>query len=174
MATKKDRGWIKLHRKIIDCVIWSSPEPFDRRSAWIDLLLMANHEARTIMLADGTEQLIQAGQCFTSLEHLAERWQWSRNKVRRYLAALSAQGMVTTTGTRRGTLLTIENWRIYQQNGGSLFTDGPPEGPPEGPPDGTSDGSPGEPRTRNIKNVYKNVTRKDAHASEFESLWEDT
>ena len=151
MATKKGRGWIKLHRKIIDCVIWSSPEPFDKRSAWIDLLLMANHEQRTIMLADGTSQIIQAGQCFTSLEHLAERWFWSRNKVRRYLAVLSAQGMVTTTGTRRGTLLTIENWRIYQQNGGSVFTDGPSGGPSDEPLGGPSDDTPGESRTR----IYK-------------------
>ena len=34
-------GWIKLHRKIQECDLWSSEdEPFDRRSAWVDLLFL--------------------------------------------------------------------------------------------------------------------------------------
>ena len=96
---KKDRGWIKLYRQITDSYIWSSSDPFDRRSAWIDLLLMANHETRSFMLKNGREQVIESGQLFTSLDHLAIRWHWSRNKVRRYLALISAQGMCTVTGT---------------------------------------------------------------------------
>ena len=44
------KGWISIHRKIQDSEIWNSSEPFDKRSAWIDLLLLANHEDNTIMI----------------------------------------------------------------------------------------------------------------------------
>ena len=36
-------GWIAVHRKLQECEIWANSEPFDMRSAWIDLLLLANH-----------------------------------------------------------------------------------------------------------------------------------
>ena len=35
-------GWIKVHRDLNDHWIWKSKEPFDKRSAWIDLILLAN------------------------------------------------------------------------------------------------------------------------------------
>jgi hypothetical protein len=38
-------GWIKLYRKLWDDEIWDDElEPHNKRSAWIDLLMMANHE----------------------------------------------------------------------------------------------------------------------------------
>ena len=35
-------GWISIHRKIQDNLIWND-KPFNRGAAWIDLLLLANH-----------------------------------------------------------------------------------------------------------------------------------
>lgn len=117
MAKKKDKGWIKLHRKITNNFLWTSREAFDRRSAWIDLLLMANHESRTLILRNGVEITIEAGQMFTSYDSLADRWHWSRNRVRRYLDQLSAHQMVTRTGTPSGTLITVNSWALYQFGG---------------------------------------------------------
>ena len=37
-------GWFKVERAIQDHSIWKSREPFDRRSAWIDLILLANYK----------------------------------------------------------------------------------------------------------------------------------
>lgn len=37
-----DKGWVKIHRAIEDSGIWQHKEPFDKRSAWIDLIMMAN------------------------------------------------------------------------------------------------------------------------------------
>ena len=86
MARKKDKGWIKLHRKIRDNTIWQSREAFDRRSAWVDLLLMVNHEDRTIILKNGRAVVLHPGQTFTSYEHLKERWHWGgRTRVKRFL-----------------------------------------------------------------------------------------
>ncbi len=49
-------GWIKVYRKIKTSWIWNSPEPYDFRSAWLDLILSANYTERTLYI-DG--QLVQ-------------------------------------------------------------------------------------------------------------------
>lgn len=173
---KKDRGWIKLYRQITDSYIWSSSDPFDRRSAWIDLLMMANHETRSIMLRNGNEQIVEAGQMFTSLDHLAKRWHWSRNRVRRYLELISTQGMCTVTGTPSGTLITIEKWRTYQQNGTSRKDDRHSDRHTGGQADGQTDGQTDGQRTRTIYKNYinKNDKQEGAQAPQIRSLWEGT
>lgn len=155
MAKKKDKGWIKLHRQIVDSFVWKTPEPFDKRSAWIDLIMMANHEQRTIPLRSGASVTVNAGQFFTSMDHLADRWHWSRGKVIRYLAWLSGQGMVNTSGTTNGTTVTIIKYGLFQ-NGGT--TTGTANGTTDGTTGGTTDGT----RTRtNIQELSnKNVNKK--------------
>lgn len=157
MTKKKDKGWIKLYRQITDNPMWQSMDPFDRRSAWIDLLLLANHDARTIQLRNGEYKTIGVGQYFTSLDHLATRWHWSRNKVDRYLKQISGQGMCTRTGTPSGTLLTIVNYGFFQSG---RDTNGASDGATDGTSDGATDGT----RTRisNKKTTYKNEIQEKA------------
>ena len=106
-------GWICIHRKITDCAIWADSEPFDRRSAWVDLLLMANHEDKKIFF-DGHPRVIKKGQRLTSTVKLAERWNWSRPRVARYLDLLESDNMITTERTPKGTLITIVKYGDYQ------------------------------------------------------------
>ncbi len=156
MGSKKDRGWIKLHRQVTNSKIWTSTEEFDRRSAWIDILLSVNHEARTIILRNGQSITIEEGQMFTSLDHLASRWHWSRNRVRRYLGLLSAQCMCTVSGTPSGTVLTVINWDFFQHG---RHTNGQANGQANGQTDGQTDGQ----RTRNnTKNYYNKNEKKNA------------
>lgn len=105
-----DSGWIKLHRKIENNWIWEDPE---KLKAWLDILLMVNHEDRQIIL-NGQPVMIRAGQRFTSLAKLSKRWGWSKAKTNRFLHALSETQMVTVSGTPSGTLLTVEKWAFYQ------------------------------------------------------------
>ena len=58
-------GWIKLHRQIVESDIWSSEdqEPFDRRSAWIYLLLIVNNEDRDTVF-DGKNKTSRSGSPF--------------------------------------------------------------------------------------------------------------
>lgn len=109
-------GWVSIHRKIRDCIIWESNEPFDSRSAWIDLILMANHEDKEILF-DGQPIIVKRGQRITSLRSLAERWHWSVNRVRRYIALLEEFEMVHRECDNRRTLLTIVNYGEYQIDG---------------------------------------------------------
>ena len=112
-----DKGWISLHRQIQENPLWTCNEPFDSRSAWIDLLLSANHSDGEIYI-NGQFKEIKRGQFHTSQLKLAERWHWKRDKVERYLAALQKVGMITFTssksGSSRGTTITIVKYEVFQ------------------------------------------------------------
>ena len=106
-------GWITLNRSIQDSAIWQSDEPFDVRSAWIDLIMMANFADREI-LYKGRNIMIRRGQVRTSVRKLAARWRWSKDKVSRHLSALEARHSVTLKCDTDGTLITIINYGKYQ------------------------------------------------------------
>ena len=91
---KKDKGWVKVNRSILDSSIWKSSEPFDMRSAWIDLILMANHEEREVITKYHDVMKIPRGATLTSVRHLADRWGWSKNKVDRYTDMIKKAGMI--------------------------------------------------------------------------------
>ena len=127
------KGWIKTWRKIWSSDIWDSKEPFCRRAAWIDLLLMANHEPHTINTKGGPIQ-VERGQLHTSYQHLADRWHWSRGKVVRFLRYTNEHSMTHTNRHGNGTTVTIENYTFYQD---SRSTDGTTDGTTGGTTNGT-------------------------------------
>ena len=144
MAHSGNTNWVKINRSIFDNALWRDSEPFDRRSAWIDLILMANHTDGEF-IASGEIIKIPRGSLFTSSEHLGARWNWTNKRVRAYLDVLIRLNMVTRKGTHRGTLISLINYDIYQGQG---QTEGIPKGTPEGTPEGISEGTPEGIRTR--------------------------
>lgn len=108
-----DKGWIKTYRKIQDCWIWLDREPFDKRSAWIDLLLTANHADKKILF-NGELITIRRGQILTSVRKLSNRWGWSNDKTLRFLRLIESDGMLKKESDKSRTLLTIENYEVYQ------------------------------------------------------------
>lgn len=106
-------GWIKLHRKLTDCILWVDKEPFDRRSAWVDLLLLANHRDKTLLF-NGKPMTIKQGQILTSVRSLASRWHWSNDRTLRYLRLLESLEMLHKDSDKSRTLLTIVNYGVYQ------------------------------------------------------------
>ena len=57
---------------------------------------------------------VKRGSQFLSDKFLANRWHWSRNRVRRFLAALEAANMVTVKRTSDGTWVNIVNYSKFQ------------------------------------------------------------
>ena len=106
-------GYVKIFRSIEDNVLWQDPEPFSKRSAWIDLILMANHKDSSFLMGV-TKVNIKRGQKWTSLGKLAERWHWSRERVSRYLDLLESEGMIWQERSNRGLLITLVNYSVYQ------------------------------------------------------------
>ena len=119
MANKK-LGFIKLYRAIQDNWIWKYQEPFDHRSAWIDLLLLVNHKEEKLPVGCSIKT-IKPGQRWTSYKWLGQRWGWSYRKVLRFMEQLVSDQMVYVDGTPNGTLLTIVNWDSF--NGGGTTHD---------------------------------------------------
>lgn len=152
-------GWIKLHRKILDCFIWQD-KPYDKARAWIDLLLIAMHHDKK-MLIDDEVVIIQRGSFMTSIVKLADRWGWSRNKVVRYLDVLESEQMLNTKRTPKGTLITIVKYDDYQladMSSESTYesTHGATNETPGESADGTTGESADESQNKNINNI-KNV-----------------
>ena len=114
MSRKK--GWVSIHRNLFDHWIWNDKEQFDKRSAWIDLLLMVNHEDKKVLIG-GQLKLIKRGQRITSLNKLALRWKWSRKKVTNFLQTLEEDDMIILKKEQgKYTLITIVNYSFYQDN----------------------------------------------------------
>lgn len=158
MAHSGNTNWVKINRSIFDNALWRDSEPFDRRSAWIDLILMANHTDGEF-IASGEIIKIPRGSLFTSIEHLGARWNWTNKRVRAYLDALIRLNMVTRKGTHRGTLISLVNYDIYQGQG---QTEGIPKGTPEGAPEGQTEGTPEGIRTRIEEEIENEEEREEA------------
>lgn len=150
-----EKGWIKLHRKVLDCWIWQE-KPYDKARAWVDLLLLAMHQDKKL-LVDNDVIVISRGSFMTSILKLATRWGWSRNKVKRFLELLEDEQMLNTKRTPKGTLVTIIKYEDYQV---CDTTDEPTHEPmvePSSEPTNEPSGEPtleptDEPQKKNIKN----------------------
>ena len=82
-------------------------------SAWIDLLLLANHKDKETIF-DKKPILVKRGQRITSVRELSARWGWGKDKTLRFLRLLESEKMIVKESDSRKTLLTIVNYGIYQ------------------------------------------------------------
>ena len=154
-----DIGWIKVYRQIRSSWLWNSDEPYDRRSAWIDMLLCANHDGKTVCM-DGKLMTVERGSFVTSQLKLAERWRWDRKKVKHFLELLEQDKMVAITTTTKRTTVTIENYGKYQDCGTS-----------EHPTNGASLGQV-LPTNKNDKNYITPLTPLAGGSdTKFETFW---
>jgi len=126
------KGYIKLHRGITEHWLCDD-KPFDMFHAWVDLILQANWKTSQRVF-NGQIITQERGQVICSIGGLAERWGWSKGKVRRFIAALEKDKMVHTDGSTHGTTLTIEKYAFFQD---SRHTDGSTDGTADGSTDGT-------------------------------------
>ena len=107
------KGWIKLHRSLLDSDIWRDNQPFDMRSAWIDLLMLANHEDKNIIF-DYQVVTVERGQFITSVRKLADRWKWGTERTLKFLRLLERLAMIYRDSNTHRTLITIVNYDKFQ------------------------------------------------------------
>lgn len=104
-------GWIKLYRSIQDHWIWENPIYL---KWWLDLIFMANHQDKKILF-DGKLITVQVGERITSEKKLSERWEVSRNTVRKFLDLLVTDEMIEISRSRKnGTWYKVTNYADYQ------------------------------------------------------------
>ena len=105
-------GWIKLHRKLSDNPLWTA-EPFTRGQAWVDLILLANYEDSFFYIR-GIKVNVARGQLAWAEQSLANRWRWSRTKLRKFLKDLEKEQQIIQQKTNVIQTVTVLNYEEYQ------------------------------------------------------------
>ena len=105
-------GWAKINRSLLEHWIWND-KPFSKGQAWIDIILLANHSDKKVLLG-GEFVEIERGSFITSELKLMERWGWSKNKVRSFLQLLQTDSMIVKKSDRKRTTIIVVNYGKYQ------------------------------------------------------------
>ena len=108
-----DKGWIKIDRSLLDHWLWKSKKPFDERSAWIDLILLANYKDTKIPYK-GEIIKCERGSVNLSISFLAKRWGWSRDKATRFICTLECDQMCELNATRHRTTIKLIKYDDFQ------------------------------------------------------------
>lgn len=162
-------GWIKLYRKITENPLYFS-EAFTRLQAWIDLLIVANHDESYIYIR-GNKVEIKRGQVAKTQDTLAERWKWSRGKVVRFLDELQKSGQIVQQKSKLITLISIVNYELYQCGSTTESTT-------DSTSNGTSNSTTDEPQTGQQKeqqigqqtDVNKNVKKNNILSRKLDNI----
>lgn len=163
----------------MDNKLWTH-KPYAYGQAWVDLLLLANHETKTGFY-QGKEIEFKRGTVYRSILSLGERWGWDRKKVRKYLKFLELEKMATTISTTHGTTITIVNYALYQDVGSTNGTTNVPTAPQPFPTNNHYNNYNKEKinkpsSTKHQYGTYKNVLMTDEEMeklkNEFPTDWE--
>lgn len=105
-------GYFKLERGWSDNIVFDN-EPLTQREAWVWLI---EHAAwREAVMSVGKDRYkVQRGQLAASVRYLALRWQWSKDRVWRFLGKLETETMIATAPRQHASIITICNYAKYQ------------------------------------------------------------
>jgi hypothetical protein len=107
-------GWVSVSRKLTEHWLWED-RPFTRGQAWIDLILLVNHEDNEFLHGNQIT-IVKRGSRITSIKKLADRWGWSRKKVFDFLNVLEKEQMLVKNSNTKETLVTIVKYEDYQNS----------------------------------------------------------
>ena len=118
MAEGPPGGAVLIARAMQDSEVWGMPPQYLK--LWLYLLINARWDKRPHRIGPVT---VGYGQVVKSYRKIADECQytenrqvqaWSTSQVKRVLAWLEERGMVETLGTELGTLITVCNFKRYQ------------------------------------------------------------
>lgn len=99
-------GWVKFHRKIEDWEWYSDANTF---RLFFHLITKANHKDRKWM-----GETVKRGQHITSIDNLSNELKLSPQQIRTAINKLKSTSEITIKSTNRFTLVTVENYSVYQ------------------------------------------------------------
>lgn len=159
-----NEGYFYVQRRLIGSDMWLS-EPFSRGQAWLDLIALANFQDGEIRVR-GVLVAVKRGQVSWSEVKLAERWKWSRGKVRRFLGELKTKQQIVQQTGNVTTLMTIVNYGKYQPRS---TTDRTANGTASDTANRTANGQQTVPLKEKISKGKKDKEGK--YSDEFEQWW---
>ena len=109
----KQKGWISLHRTISDHWLYPKNRSFTKYEAWIDILLECNHSEQKVLIKE-TLITCKRGESIRSMKEWANRWKWSKSKVKRFFDLLQNDSMIEYKSVQITTHLTVCNYDSYQ------------------------------------------------------------
>ena len=104
----KSHGFIKLHRSILN---WAWYKDANTARVFIHCILKAN-----FIQKEWKNKVIPAGSFVTSLETLSHELRLSVDKVRTAIKHLKNTNEITCEGTSSCSIITVNNFSLYQQN----------------------------------------------------------
>ena len=99
-------GYVKLHRRMLSWGWYTDPVV---KAVFLHLLLIASFKPSTYMGCD-----LKPGQAIVGRKRLAAELGFSEQQIRTALDKLEKTGEITRQRTNRFTVVTIENWELYQ------------------------------------------------------------
>jgi hypothetical protein len=99
-------GWVKLPRRLVPKAQDRDNGPARKREALVDLWSLANHDDRNGL---------SRGCCDPSIDFLAERWNWNRNKVVRFFKRLERERFIARL-KRPGLARTVTQFLAYDES----------------------------------------------------------
>lgn len=130
---KMERGWL-------DSPMWGE-DAYSKREAFEWLIGEAAwDDSKIVATPNGKPFRLKRGQVYASIRFMARKFQWSENKVIRYLDFLSVWGAVKTETNTGQTVITICNYSKYQDGGNTVeYSDEHADGNANGDADGVAD-----------------------------------
>lgn len=105
------KGWICLHRKLLDHPIGRSPELV---GAWSIFLLSASHKEVSFFV--GIKKItLREGEFVWGERAWGDRWKCSPSRARRILKIFESEGLISLKVKSKFTLVKLLNWRKYQE-----------------------------------------------------------
>ncbi|WP_159522927.1 hypothetical protein [Sunxiuqinia indica] len=124
-------GWIKLHRAVQDHWTWQDDKYF---KWWLIVLLNVNHKSVEFPVGDDIFTC-NPGQSFRSIDKWTALFSCSKPTTIKFFKMLEKDKMITRKnmgkGNRRKHLLTVLNWKEYQQEETENFTESKPKALPK-------------------------------------------
>lgn len=104
------RGYIKTYRCLIDSAVWQNEKLL---KTWMWCLIKAVHTPQEVAVGLQTVPLL-AGQFLFGRERAARETGYPESSIWRYIKTLEKFGMLNIKTTNKYSLVTIENWELYQ------------------------------------------------------------
>ena len=117
------RGYFAIYRKFQDNFLWKERRVFSRAETWIDILMNVQHKETPKKVIIGNMVLYcNYAESLKSLETWANRWGWSRSKVKRFLDLCVSEDMIVVKNETVTTRLRVINYKLYDPKRNAIET----------------------------------------------------
>jgi hypothetical protein len=111
------RGYVLIARGILNHPRFKPQGPYTRAEAWLWLIEAAAFKDRFVPVLAGRQRImvpIARGELSHSVRYLAKAWQWSINRVLRFLSELQTDQSIETRTETGQTVISLCNYETYQ------------------------------------------------------------